>query len=372
MSLKQTITHNLLNIPGWHTKRHIVVIESDDWGSIRMPSKEVYDILLKRGLDVDKDPYCRYDNLATAEDLEALYEVLQSVKDKNGRQAVLTANAVVANPVFEKIRESGFTEYFYEPFTETLKRYPRHSGTFGIWKQGIAAGLFHPQFHGREHLNVKKWFDALQSGDEATRLAFEMGTFGLTSAVAPTITTNYMGAFDSRLPEDLDFYKQSIQDGLDLFKELIGYRSESFIATTYTWSPLIEPFLKENGVKYLQGMVHQRVPQDGGDSFIFQKDNFTGRKSKSGLLYITRNCFFEPSQTNIDCVSDCMKRISIAFKWGKPAVISAHRLNFIGNIVERNRTESLETLSNLLHLVVKKYPDVEFMSSDELGNIIES
>lgn len=34
MNLKQTITHNLLNIPGWHTNRKIVVIESDDWASI--------------------------------------------------------------------------------------------------------------------------------------------------------------------------------------------------------------------------------------------------------------------------------------------------------------------------------------------------
>lgn len=38
MSLKQFITHNLLNIPGWHTNRRIVVIESDDWGSVSMPS----------------------------------------------------------------------------------------------------------------------------------------------------------------------------------------------------------------------------------------------------------------------------------------------------------------------------------------------
>lgn len=42
MNLKQYITHNLLNIPGWRTNRKIVVIESDDWGSIRMPSQEVY------------------------------------------------------------------------------------------------------------------------------------------------------------------------------------------------------------------------------------------------------------------------------------------------------------------------------------------
>lgn len=337
-----------------------------------MPSKEVYDALLKHGLHVDKDPYCHYDNLATAADLEALYETLRPIKDKNGRSAVLTANAVVANPVFDKIKESGFREYFYEPFTETLKRYPQHAGAFEMWKQGIEEGLFHPQFHGREHLNVKKWLNVLLSGEEATSLAFEHGTFGLTSDVSPSIKTNYMGAFDSCLLEDLDFCKQSIQEGLKLFEQLIGYPSESFIATTYTWSSKIEPFLSTCGVKYLQGMVHQRVPLDGGERFSYKKNNFTGHKSPAGLTYVTRNCYFEPSQTAIDWVSNCMNRIDIAFRWGKPAVISSHRVNFIGNIVESNRTENLRMLSQLLQIVVKKYPDVEFMSTDELGRIITS
>lgn len=39
--LKDTAKRHFLNLPGWHTRRKIVVIESDDWGSIRMPSKEV-------------------------------------------------------------------------------------------------------------------------------------------------------------------------------------------------------------------------------------------------------------------------------------------------------------------------------------------
>ena len=69
-------------------------------------------------------------SLATADDLSALFDVLTSVKDKNGRHAVLTANAVVANPIFNKIKESGYKEYFYEPFTETLKRSPQHNGAF--------------------------------------------------------------------------------------------------------------------------------------------------------------------------------------------------------------------------------------------------
>src|SRR5690606_9193586 len=106
LSIRQRITRNLLNIPGWRTCRKIVVIESDDWGSIRMPSKEAYNTFLADGIRVDQNPYSRYDSLATPQDLEALFETLQSVKDKNENPAVLTANTIVANPNFEKIKES--------------------------------------------------------------------------------------------------------------------------------------------------------------------------------------------------------------------------------------------------------------------------
>ena len=41
-SFKKIIT----NIKGWRTNRKIVVIESDDWGTIRMSSKEAFNSLL--------------------------------------------------------------------------------------------------------------------------------------------------------------------------------------------------------------------------------------------------------------------------------------------------------------------------------------
>lgn len=371
MSIKQSITHNLLNIPGWHTKRHILVIESDDWGSIRMPSKEVYDEFIRQGVRVDRDPYCRYDGLATADDLNALFEVLQSVKDANGHPAIVTANAVTANPVFDKIEALNFKDYYYEPFTETLKRSPNHDGAWEMWRQGMQAGVFHPQLHGREHLNVKKWLHTLQAGDEVTRLAFDLGTFGLTSAVDARIRKNYMGAFNSGLDEDLPGYDTIITEGQQLFEQLFGYKSESFIATTYTWNPKIEPILACNGVKYLQGMVHQHIPQDDDTTFTWKKDNFTGRKSPAGLTYITRNCYFEPSQ-NSEGLDECLNRIQIAFRWHKPAIICMHRLNVIGSIVESNRTKNLADLKTLLQTVVQQWPDVEFMSSDQLGKTIDN
>lgn len=375
MKLKQTISHNLLNIPGWHTKRKLVVIESDDWGAIRMPSKEAYNQFLKEGIRVDNDPYCRYDSLANKEDLEALFDVLTSVKDKNGNYVVFTADAVVANPDFKKIREADFCEYFYEPITVTMANSPAHEHVFDLWKEGIKEGIFHPQFHGREHLNVTKWLAVLREGkDFVTKRAFELGTFGLTSKVASSIQGNYMGAFDSAEEDDIKRYDNIIKEGLDLFNKLFGYRSESFIATTYTWSPLIEPSLKLNGVKYIQGLVSQRIPFDSGTKFYYKKNNYQGKKNNLGQIYLMRNCFFEPShfRDKFDVVDECLSRINIAFRWGKAAVISSHRLNFIGNIDIQNRDRNLILFQKLLNEIVKKWPDVEFISSDELGKNIVS
>ena len=130
--VKMITRKDLYNMFGWRTDRHLVVIESDDWGSIRMPSKTVYDEFLRHGVRVDRDPYCKYDSLATSSDLERLFEVLCSVKDKNGNPAIITANTLSANPVFEKIEASGYKEYYYEPFTVTLKNCPFHANaSFG-------------------------------------------------------------------------------------------------------------------------------------------------------------------------------------------------------------------------------------------------
>lgn len=80
MSLKQAIPQN---IPGWHRNRKIVVLESDDWGNVRMPSREVYEEFLHRGVRVNRDSYCRYNYLTTTDDKPPLFEVLISVKKNN-------------------------------------------------------------------------------------------------------------------------------------------------------------------------------------------------------------------------------------------------------------------------------------------------
>lgn len=358
---------------GWRTKRHLVVIESDDWGTIRMPSREVYEEFMCRGIRVDREPYCRYDNLATKHDLENLFEVLQSVKDKNGHPAVITANTLSANPVFDKIKESEFTQYYFEPFIETLKCDAAHMDAFEMWKEGMAAGVFHPQSHGREHLYVKKWMQTLRDGDKVTRTAFDLGTWGLTYKVCPTINEYYMGAFNSGEDVDIREFEIIIDDALRMFKDIFGYDSLCFTPTTYTWSPKIEPCLVAHGVRYIQSEFAQKIPLDDDRTIKIVRRGFQGSKTKAGLIRTFRNCFFEPTvKPNYDWFGECMKRIEIAFRWGKAANICAHRLNFIGSIDSANTDRTLPEFKRLLQEIVKRWPDVEFVSSDQLGEIIEN
>ena len=125
------------NLPGKNTNRQLLVIESDDWGSIRMPSKSVLKTLQKEGYKPEQDPYLKYVSLASEEDLQALFECLNTVRDCKGNPAKITANAVMANPDFKKIEEDNFESYYYEQFTRTLKNYPEHSKSFELWLEGL-------------------------------------------------------------------------------------------------------------------------------------------------------------------------------------------------------------------------------------------
>ncbi|MCX6238339.1 MAG: hypothetical protein NTY07_12425 [Bacteroidia bacterium] len=370
INLKKHFTRNFLNIPGWRTNRKIVVIESDDWGSIRMPSKEVYDTLIKKGIKVDKCSYNSFDSLESESDITALYEVLTSRRDKNGKYPIITANSVIANPDFEKIEKSGFQEYYFEPFAETYKRYPNHAKSFQLIQEGIKNEIFYPQFHGREHLNVSRWMFALQNQLPETRLAFQHRLFGLSTNITTEKRKSYLAAMDYDSDSDQIEKQKILKSGLVLFESIYGYKSESFIAPNYIWGDGLLPILIDNGVKYIQGVRSQSHPNLQSDKNLSIRHTL-GERNHLGQLYLIRNCFFEPTLSQqSDPVDSCMRNIQLAFFWKKPAIISAHRLNFIGEMDEKNRSKNLKSFYFLLSGIVKKWPNVEFMTSDKLGNLI--
>lgn len=373
--IKSALRVNVSNIPGWRTKRHIVVIESDDWGSIRMSSKEAFDRMLKAGMPVDRSHYNLYDSLECNDDLEQMYETLSKFKDSTGRHPVITGVNVVANPDFEKIKTNNFSEYIYEPYTETCKRYSNHDRVYDLWKEGIEKRLMVPIFHGREHLNAQFWMRALRDKNKSTLVGFENEVTGMPGIKGEKLP-DFQAAFQIDTINDLVYQKEVLKTGLDLFEELYGYRSRYFVPTNGPFNNTLEKDLNEHGVKYINTGKKQKEPLGNGQYKI--NTRFIGDKNQYGQIYITRNCFFEPSSSgfekpaNTDWINNCLKEIEIAFRWRKPAVISSHRVNYIGYLHPENRERSLKQLSELLSKMLKKWPDIEFMTSAELGDLIAS
>ncbi len=363
--IKPFISSNLINYKGWKTNKKIVVFESDDWGSVRMPSVETYKTLKQNGIQVDKSPYCKFDSLASEYDLDYLFSTLLKYKDNNGNSPIITANTVIANPDFEKIKAADYSIYYFEPFTETLKRYPQHHNSFELWKQGINSGIFFPQFHGREHVNVAMWLDLLRKNDTAFRLAFENKMWGLSNDLFPLLPKSIQATFDSK---DNNLLQESIKSGLALFEQIFGYKSESFIANNFIWDARLNSTLSAHGVRYLQGMKYQILPKEANEKRKLLRHHI-GEINKYNQTYLIRNCAFEPSVDGYG-FEKTLKEIGNAFFWKKPAIISTHRINFIGFLDERNRTSNLKSFSLLLENILKKWPDVEFMTTVSLGHLI--
>jgi hypothetical protein len=373
LTFRRRVAEHLTNRAGWQSNRKIVVIESDDWGSIRMPSNDAYKKLQSKGVPVEQSPYCRYDSLASESDLEHLFELLLSFQDSQGNPPLMTANCVVSNPDFKKIEASNFIDYHCEPITATFERYPNHKKCFDLWREGDRNRIFRPQSHGKEHLNPQFWLELLRNGHMDFKTAFQQECWGLSTDIYPEMKRSVQAAFDMEQKQDFSEHVQAIVNGLDLFEELFGYRSESFIANNYIWSEELNKVLAENGVKYLQGMKYQKLP-------IFNKSNrkmirrFIGEKNDYGQYHLIRNCTFEPSLKSdaLDCVEECLNGIKTAFLWNRPAIICSHRINYVGYLDADNRDKSLRQLKQLLNGILKQWPDVEFMSSDQLGRLIES
>jgi hypothetical protein len=159
---------------------------------------------------------------------------------------------------------------------------------------------------------------------------------------------------------------------VNLFKDIWGFPSASIIAPCYTWSKNLEEVFKDNGIKYIQSSRAQKEPISIDRPFNIIR-NYCGKKNQQGLIYLVRNVGFEQIESNdSDIVNAALKQIKTSFFWGRPAIVSTHRVNYIGSLQERNRYDNLKLLKTFLIEITKRYPDVEFLSSDELGSLITS
>lgn len=357
---------------GFHTNRHLVIIESDDWGSIRMPSAEIFHKLQKSGDHPENDAFLRNDCLESAADLTALFAVLASIKDKNGSPAVVTANFAMANPDFDKIDPINGT-YFFEPFTDTYQRYYPEQDVFSCVQDGIKSSCFVPQLHCREHMNVNRWMSDLKQQKSDTVLAFQNHMIGIGAAFSQENPFGYMDAFNSNLTSGAEL-SNIVHEAMGIFENTFGKKSETFVASCFVWDDSLEKSLAEVGVRGIQSGCWQNVPAgiENGNA-MKRRLRFLGQKNRIGQVYTVRNCAYEPAyqQNPTESTKECYDQIIRAFQHRKPAIINSHRFNYIGSINRENACENLKGLSWLLHTIMKNVPDAEFISTPELLRIID-
>ena len=372
--MKQSLLNHLKNIYGWKTKRKIVVFSVDDYGNVRLDSKKAREKMDKAGLKV-LSRFDALDTLETRTDLEMLFEALYSVKDKNGKSAVFTAFSMPCNIDYEAMAAENNERYRYELLPKTYEKLSirdthAYNGAWALWQEGIAQGLLRPQFHGREHLNLKVFEEKLQQRDQEVLTALQNRSFTSISnsgysTIGPT------AAFEFWKMEENNRFKEIIKDGLDRFEQVFGYRSTHFNPPGGREHPVIHDYLKESGIHYLDTpLIKQEHQGEGKYKRIL---NYTGKQNYLSMTYQVRNVVFEPTdERGFPWVEHAFKQVESAFFWNRPAIISSHRVNFCGHIDPQNREKGLGDLKELLKKIVQKWPEVEFMSADELGKIIKA
>lgn len=371
--MKQKILNHLKNLRGWKTNRRIVVIAVDDYGNVRVNSKASRAAMDKEGLKV-VTRFDAFDALETKEDLEMLFETLTSVADKNGQPAVFTPFALSCNVNFEKMESENYQQYQYEllpdTYTKLASQQPRaYEGTWALWQEGINKKLVRPEFHGREHFNLKVFEEKLSNKDIELRTALKHRS--LTSINSTGYQSiGWTAAFSFWDPiKDTERFSDIIQTGLAAFENVYGYKSTVFTPPAQQLPEATESELFAMGIRALDKPFSHA--KHLGFGHYKKQFNTMDYNQKNHLVTLVRNVVFEPTDhRGIDWVNYSLQQVEAAFFWNKPAIISSHRVNFCGHIDANNRPVGLKALKALLVAITKKWPDVEFMTANELSNLI--
>lgn len=310
-----------------------VLIESDDWGP---------------GGDFHK------------ERLEDLLALLQSFHDQLGRDAVLTANMVLAVPDTADTRDGIYKRVMLDEGFGDLCR---------AFQQAATKGSLVPQLHGLEHCNGQSLATLYQAADPRVSAIFgQTGWWDWESLDSPL-----QGHFvdNTRLPTrplTQQKVEQLVSEASAYFTHLFGYPSYTAVAPCYLWDNQVELAWQRHGVKAVQTAGYRCTGRDGGGRYLQDKPLIRpGYRSDYQQTYLVRNVMFEPTDGKTDATS-AWREACTAYAQGLPISISTHRYNFTRD--ESEHRDSLQELEVLLNKI-GALPGLRFISSPELAQAIE-
>jgi hypothetical protein len=311
----------------------VLIIESDDWGA---------------------------GPLAQADALRHLSALLQRVRDRSGRAAVMTLGTVLEVPDGARIDASDCTEYHALPLTD-----PRFGSVRAAMQDGIAANVFAPQLHGQCHY----WPPAVLAAAQA-----EIKVRGWLTAPEPAATEDLPSHLQSRwvdassLPSHAlapESIRHAVAAEAAAYHAVFGSAPQVAVATTFVWDDAVEAAWAQAGVGAVITPGRRATCRNAaGQPGCVDATMLTGERSRAGQTYLVRDVYFEPALGHDPqrLVAGLLARS----RRGRACLVETHRFNFL-----RALDASLATLEAGLNAALSACTAVRFLTPLELARAIQ-
>ncbi len=349
-----------------------VAFESDDWGLCGF----VPDAASLAAFDrtaFESGPFPAIYWTSTLEDgaaVDRLRRLFRACRGRDGMSAVFQPNYIVSSLSYERAPADSCVRPGPEPGWGWRERHlpatpPAYArpGLFEAVAAAIADGVWEPEFHGNYHFDPAARMDAV-----ADPAALEAARGGVLAFPA----SSWCFELDSR--RGIDVVRGELDRGLRIFEGLFGRVPASVVAPDYVWDRRHEIMWREAGFHVVQAKREQRRPSAGG-GIVPRVAKVLERRwrklTEAHLIYLERNCRFEPAQESPDAgtTERCLGEIRRAWDGGRPAIVETHRVNFVN--LDRETTERcFDSLARLLAALVEgPGPAPHFVTDSELAQL---
>lgn len=307
----------------------VLVLESDDWGAVA-PSQ-----VAEHALALDR-----------------LRQLLLRFRDRSGRPAVMTIGLVSAIIDRDVWRREG--RYVRLTLAE-----PSQRAVVDSLRAGLDAGVFVLQWHGLEHY----WPAALLAARHQPQVAGWLEADVLTEDLPPPLQSRWVDASNGKSrPLDPEEIREAIEEERHVLLATFGFVPQVAVPNTFVWDDNVEAAWAEAGVEFLITCGRRFYGRDAQGRLEPADDVYhNGQRARSGLICLVRDAYFEQHRGHGP--AHLREALEVRLRQARPCLIETHRINYVGEIA----TRSLEVLEQALADVVAAYPDLRFMSPQELG-----
>ncbi|HEV8553966.1 MAG TPA: glycosyl hydrolase [Casimicrobiaceae bacterium] len=310
----------------------VLILESDDWG---------------------------YGPVEQVQRLDQMAELLERFRDSRGSHPVMTLGIVLAGPDTERIRADGCRRYHRVTLAD-----PRLTPVRDAMVRGVARGVFALQLHGMEHY----WPACLMRAalvDEKVRDWLTRTGFPRTETLPSPLQSRWIdvSTLPSR-PLPTDEVTAAAAEEIRAFTQMFGANPQVVVPSTFIWTDAVESAWARAGVRVVVTPGRRNESRDAeGRVVAGERAYFNAATGPHGVLYIVRDCYFEPSlgHTHRSAIEALQRNTRV----GRPTLLEIHRVNFIEE--ERPTQRAFEEVTHLLDAACAQFSDIQFMDTAELA-----